>query len=956
VPFHASTCPPFRVYLAATSLKASKVFSFTCLLLAWIAPSPETGRADSDAEQDANANAFHSSPDYFETFPDGTRPAMVADGTRAKTQLAGPIAPASGQPAGALSGRIVFMSAGHGWTYDNANNAWYTQRAETNEMIEDYGNLDQMTMFAFCCFNAGATVVPFRPIGFQTNEVVLDNDDSDVAFAGNWSDSTSTVFYGSPGDVPYRFASLAATETATATYTPVVPAEGFYPVYTWVRHGPDRTSQLYRINHTGGQSLVCVPHHMVGNGWVYLGTYYFNAGSSPTNGSVVISNLQPTPAFGGVVIADAIRFGNGTGSIIPAVGATVSGYSREEEASRYWVQAGLGQGQSASIYDTGSDDGSDNVGTPPRMAREMNREAAGSFFERLFLTFHSNAGGGRGTLGLYNDSSLFPGTATSNQFRWAQLVGAEVNNDLSALTVPPLEVAWFNRGANITYARTDFAFGEIRNDAIGGEMDATIVEVAFHDNADDARLMRDPKVRNAVARAGYQAAVRYMNQFDAVPLNLLPEPPANVRAVADANGTIVISWSVPGAGGDSPIGYVVYRSMDGYGFGNPVPIAGGASTSVVLTSLPADMPIFFRVAAVNAGGESFPSETVACRRASNAGDARVLFVNGFDRFDRTLNARQTAGPGIGGPNGGTGTFDRVRPRQANAFDYVVRHGQSISRCGVAFDSCQNEAVINGSISLNGYPAVVWALGEESTADESFSAAEQTLVANFLNGGGNLFVSGSEIAWDLDRDTGPLAADRAFLNSRLHADLNGNLNDDASSYQFAPRGGSIFAGNAGGRFDDGTAATYDVDFPDVLTVAGAGASAAMDYVGGLGGTAAIQYDGSSGGGRVVYFGFPFETITAGAVRDQYMSDVLRFFGLLAPPRLAPPQINSINGDVTLTWTSIPGSTYQLQYKNQLSDASWTDLGGSVTASGDNVSAMDAGNSGAALRFYRVAWVD
>ena len=81
-----------------------------------------------------------------------------------------------GQIAGALSGRIVFTSAGHGWTYDHSADIWYTQRGENNEIVEDYGNLDQMNLFVAYCFNAGATVVPFRPVGFQTNEVVLDND------------------------------------------------------------------------------------------------------------------------------------------------------------------------------------------------------------------------------------------------------------------------------------------------------------------------------------------------------------------------------------------------------------------------------------------------------------------------------------------------------------------------------------------------------------------------------------------------------------------------------------------------------------------------------------------------------------------------------------------------------------------------------------------------------------
>ena len=101
-------------------------------------------------------------------------------------------------------------------------------------MNEDYGNIDQMTMFAFYCFNAGATVVPMRPVGYQTNEVVLDNVSPAVTWSGAWSDSTSTVYYGQAGAVPYRFASVSATETATATYTPTIPVAGFYPVYTWV--------------------------------------------------------------------------------------------------------------------------------------------------------------------------------------------------------------------------------------------------------------------------------------------------------------------------------------------------------------------------------------------------------------------------------------------------------------------------------------------------------------------------------------------------------------------------------------------------------------------------------------------------------------------------------------------------------------------------------------------------
>ena len=319
-------------------------------------------------------------------------------------------------------------------------------------------------------------------------------------------------------------------------------------------------------------------------------------------------------------------------------------------------------------------------------------------------------------------------------------------------------------------------------------------------------------------------------------------------------------------------------------------------------------------------------------------------------------SRQTTGPGIGGPNGSSATFDRVKPRQMNSFDYVVQHGQSMSRNGVPFDSCQNEALIGSQVSLGNYAAVVWALGEESSTDESFNSAEQTLVANYLAGGGNLFVSGSEIAWDLDRDSGPTAFDRAFLNEQLRADLNGNLNDDAGTYQFASASGSIFAGNAGGTFDDGTGSTYDVDYPDVLVPVGIGVTPAISYVGGRGGAAAIQYDGSAGGGKLVFFGFPFETIESAAARDQYMSDILRFFGLLASPRLIAAEFDSASGNVTLVWTSVPGRSYQAQYKNDLPDAAWIALGGTVFATTDTASKVDNTNDNVSQRFYRVELVD
>src|SRR5262245_12518856 len=92
------------------------------------------------------------------------------------TLAAAGLVPVGAGPAGCLAGKVAYIPAGHGYTLDTA--VWIFQRSEVagTEMLEDLGNQDQMTFLADYLFRAGATVVPLRPIGHQTNEVVLDND------------------------------------------------------------------------------------------------------------------------------------------------------------------------------------------------------------------------------------------------------------------------------------------------------------------------------------------------------------------------------------------------------------------------------------------------------------------------------------------------------------------------------------------------------------------------------------------------------------------------------------------------------------------------------------------------------------------------------------------------------------------------------------------------------------
>ena len=117
-----------------------------------------------------------------------------------------------------------------------------------------------------------------------------------MTYAGSWTDSFTSIHYENgrtASGVSYRFAATAAVESATARYTPNVPTADFYPVYTWVLDSNNRTTQTYRVAHSGGVTDVSVDHRLVGRGWVWLGTYYFEAG---TGGYVEITNESAVSA------------------------------------------------------------------------------------------------------------------------------------------------------------------------------------------------------------------------------------------------------------------------------------------------------------------------------------------------------------------------------------------------------------------------------------------------------------------------------------------------------------------------------------------------------------------------------------------------------------------------------------------------------------------------------------
>ena len=754
-----------------------------------------------------------------------------------------------GQPTGALTGKSVFISPGHGWYYSSALGRWATQRGNNYNIIEDFSNGEAcLNWLLKYLWNAGSNVCPCRERDLNRNMVIVDNGGSGYSETGIWTlESVSDAYNGSHK----KASTVTGSPTATATFTPNIPSAGYYTVYVWYRNavsGTTTNDARITINHTGGSTLWNQNQNRDGYTWKYVGMYYFNSGSNSSTGSIVIDNLSTTS--GRFVIADAVRFGGGMGNYVD--GGSVSGKPRWEESGKYY--SGF-MGYSYS---------DDTVWAMPRYAQWESE----SWEDSVYISWHTNAGGGsaRGTISFaYTSSSSwggpFDGVAGGDRLR--NFVHNEIINDFRA----GWDAGWINRGV------TTANFGEI-NPSNNDEMPAALFEMAFHDNVDDTNCIKDPRFRQICARAVYQGIVKYFadaagNGNGVIDggevVNLLPEPPINFRAILNGSGGITLSWSAPPYNtgnnllGNAATGYRIYQGTNGKGFNNAITTTNTNYT--ISGGLIEDTVYYFRVSATNVGGESFPTETLAVRYKSS-GTNPILVVSGFDRLDRWMMI-------VEDDPYDTDDLHREYLNRMNSYDYVISCADAIKNYGQYFDSSSNETVGNGSVSLANYSAVIWFVGEESAIDETFSSSEQSRVQTYLNNGGKLFISGSEIGWDLF-SLGS-TSDKSFFNNYLKAIYAG---DDAGTYNAQGTAG-IFTGLGTITFDNG-ANIHKVDYPDYIGPSG-GSIVNMTYIGGSAGNAGIQFsENFIDNYRLVYLGFPYETIISSTQRQNVMNRVLNFF--------------------------------------------------------------------------------
>ncbi|MBU1095283.1 MAG: T9SS type A sorting domain-containing protein [Bacteroidetes bacterium] len=323
----------------------------------------------------------------------------------------------------------------------------------------------------------------------------------------------------------------------------------------------------------------------------------------------------------------------------------------------------------------------------------------------------------------------------------------------------------------------------------------------------------------------------------------LPEKPKSFGVINEGNNSIKLI--IPQKAG--VINYHVSISTDGINFTKKRLLT---PTNLLIDRLGSDSLYFIQLQSENESGLSAKSEMLACATGSKKN--RTLIVNGFDRLS-----------------------------DGNTFNFIRQHASSFFTNDLSVDAVTNDAVKELLVELNDYEIVDYILGEESTADETFDIMEQEKISNFLNNGGKLLVSGSEIGWDLDYKGSQNDKNFCYnyLKTKYVSDAPYNISGKYYTAAILPS--SPFGGLASFFFDDGTHGTYNVDWPDLIKPVN-GAKKFMGYAGvdTTLGWSGIYYEGmfpkGNSPGKLVLMSFPFETIYPAGTRNDLMKKFIAFF--------------------------------------------------------------------------------
>jgi hypothetical protein len=848
-------------------------------------------------------------------------------------------------PSRGLNDRYIALWHSHGYYFDMPLDRWEWQRAKLFGSVEDLSVMAYVIPYLTPMLeNSGATVFLPRERDIQVHEVVVDNDISSpnselvIHVAGKAEPAgqgfllRDTLF---TGDNPFRMGTSLRISDGQAAFIPDIPEKGYYSVnvsYPLLKDNSEKVK--YRISHTGGTTDFIVNQTMGGGTWLYLGTYLFNTGADQATGSVTVMCEE-----GGKAALDAVRFGGGMGNVARRPATTVisnqwsmnanasdvadvpadtvsytwklSGKPRYLEAARYWLQyAGMAD---SLVYspNRGKNDYNDDYMSRAEWVNYLTGQADTANPSRpgipldLSLAFHTDAGitpGDSiiGTLAIYSTASgegkFSDGTSRLASRDLSDIVQTQIVEDISQLFNPD----WTRRGL------WDKSYYEARKPGVP----AMLLELLSHQNLADQSYGLDPRFRFHVSRAVYKGILKYLSYNSGSEYAVHPLPVTHMALTHLGGKRVRLSWAPVNDPIEStavPTSYRVYMRTGENGFDN--------GTEIKDTKLEIELPAYdtvfsFRVTAVNEGGESFPSETLAAGFNSGA-TGTVLVVNGFDRisgpawFDRDgmagvewWNDRGVADHYNFVSTGDQYDFYRISPWTdddnpgwgasysdsegriiaGNTFDYPHIHGKSIMAAGRSFISISDEAFTNDGFDFAPYCAADLIFGEEKTtlsASDSSRKDFQIYTPEFIQtlekmaaAGLPVFMSGSYTGTDLQMTGDTITEARVkkvlhFKHRTDHAVRKGHLYATDMAYPAFTGGYTFNTADSPGA--------YAAEAPDAIEPADKGSLTVFRYSENNT-SAGVIYRGKPG---TVVLGFPFETIISPEERDELMRQVLNF---------------------------------------------------------------------------------
>ena len=811
-----------------------------------------------------------------------------------------------------LYNRHLSLWASHGYFYDIAKGYWRWQRPKLFGTTEDLFTQTIVVPYLIPMLeNAGAVVFTPRERDWQRYEVIVDNDTPragvsylEVSDRHDWETTTSPGFairggYYTDGENPFEAGTARMVKTTSSktnyslvSYQPQIPEEGRYAVYVSYQSKDNSVDDAhYIVWHKGEQTHFQVNQQIGGDTWVYLGTFEFDKGSSEYN-RVVLTNQSSKK---GVVTTDAVRFGGGMGNI--ERGGVISGMPRCLEGARYNAQW---SGMPYSVYSSksGQDDYADDINVRSLMTNYIgggscympNKEGKRVPIE-LSLAVHSDAGYSDnrqdliGSLTIcttrFNNGLLDAGISRETSRNFANMLLGNMQRDLGEV--------YGQWNVRDIYDRN---YSESRLPAVP----SAILETMSHQNFPDMIYGQDPNFRFTLARSIYKTILRFVSNMHQEGCVVQPLAPTNFRVEVNRRGAARLSWQAvddPHEKSARPTDYILYTAVGNGDFDNGV-LLGSSSTNHTIKLEPGVL-YSFRLAAVNKGGKSFPTEVLSAYY-NPAAKKSVLIVNGFNRlsspavknniYEQGFDLDEDPGVSMGRTAGWCGyqkTFDVTGIGRedetglgwsnmdlvgqfiaGNDFNYVRTHADAIqSALTYNISSCSSKAIETRTVKMTDYDMTDLILGLERYDGHSvlyykaMGGAMQDLLEEYTKKKGRLLISGAYIGSDMTQEK-----EVAFLHRVLKCQFGGT---DPSQEETLQGMGTTFD-----IYRHLNEKHYAAVKSDILRPYGSSYTALL-YPSGE--SAAVAYQGKDY--RIFTMAFPFECVKSVRKRHSMMRGILDF---------------------------------------------------------------------------------